>query len=123
MPSRIWQGVSDFTNVKMYFITMKPRSQRISWMLVFAIRRSLIPFMKTTGMLYPTFLTTILQRFVIRSFFIKVKTIANNEGIMPYIFDELSVSDYPLDLILNHVYDRSSGLSYHLSRKYLKTRN
>ena len=103
---------------------MKPRSQRISWMLVFAIRRSLIPFMKTPqGMLYPDFSyynpTAILNHKVP---FIKVKTIANNEGIMPYIFDELErVSDYPLDLILNHMsmIDRPD-YPYLLSRKYLK---
>ena len=67
---------------------MKPRSQRISWMLVFAIRRSLIPFMKTPqGCSIRTFSyynpTAILRHKVP---FIKVKTIANNEGIMPYIF-------------------------------------
>ncbi len=49
--------------------------------------------MKTPqGMLYPDFSyynpTAILNHKVP---FIKVKTIANNEGIMPYIFDELGV--------------------------------
>ena len=41
---------------------------------------------------------------------------------MPYIFDELErVSDYPLDLILNHMsmIDRPD-YPYLLSRKYLK---
>ena len=62
---------------------MKPRSQRISWMLVFAIRRFFDTIHEdTTGMLYPDFSyynpTAILRHKVP---FIKVKTIANNEGL------------------------------------------
>lgn len=93
-------------------------------MLVFAIKTVFDTIHEdTTGMLYPDFSyynpTAILKH---KLPFIKVKTIANNEGIMPYIFDELErVSDYPLDLILNHMsmIDRPD-YPYLLSRKYLK---
>ena len=119
-----WQGVQDFTNVQDVIdhyetrVTTNFLDAGFRYKTVF----NTIPE-DTTGMLYPDFSyynpTAILKHKVP---FIKVKTIANNEGIMPYIFDELErVSDYPLDLILNHMsmIDRPD-YPYLLSRKYLK---
>ena len=120
-----WQGVQDFTNVQDVIDNYETKvNQRISWMQVFTIKTVFDTIHEdTTGMLYPDFSyynpTAILNHKVP---FIKVKTIANNEGIMPYIFDELErVSNYPLDLILNHMsmIDRPD-YPYLLSRKYLK---
>ena len=119
-----WQGVQDFTNVQDVIdhyetkVTTNFLDAGFRYKTVFDTIQE-----DTTGMLYPDFSyynpTAILRQKVP---FIKVKTIANNEGIMPYIFDELErVSDYPLDLILNHMsmIDRPD-YPYLLSRKYLK---
>ena len=103
---------------------MRPRSQRNFLDAGFRYKTVFDTIHEdTTGMLYPDFSyynpTAILNHKIP---FIKVKTIANNEGIMPYIFDELErVSNYPLDLILNHMsmIDRPD-YPYLLSRKYLK---
>ena len=119
-----WQGVQDFTNVQDVIdnyetkITTNFLDAGFRYKTVFHTIHE-----DTTGMLHPDFSyynpTAILKHKVP---FIKVKSIANNQGIMPYIFDELErVSDYPLDLILNHMsmIDRPD-YPYLLSRKYLK---
>ena len=119
-----WQGVQDFINVQDVIdnyetkVTTNFLDAGFRYKTVFDTIHE-----DTTGMLYPDFSyynpTAILNHKVP---FIKVKTIANNEGIMPYIFDELErISDYPLDLILNHMsmIDRPD-YPYLLSRKYLK---
>ena len=119
-----WQGVQDFTNVQDVIdnyetkVTTNFLDAGFRYKTVFHTIHE-----DTTGMLHPDFSyynpTAILKHKVP---FIKVKSIANNQGIMPYIFDELErVSDYPLDLILNHMsmIDRPD-YPYLLSRKYLK---
>ena len=84
---------------KMWSITMRPRSQWISWMLVFAIKLSLIPSMKIQrGCSIQTFSyynpTAILKHKVP---FIKVKPLQTMKESCLIYFDELErVSDYPL---------------------------
>lgn len=119
-----WTGIQDFTNVQDVIdnyetnVTTKFLEAGFHYQTVFDTRTA-----DDSGMLYPDFSyynpTAILRE---RVPFIKVKTIANNEGITPYIFDELErISDYPLTLILNHMsmIDRPD-FPYLLARKYLQ---
>ena len=54
--------------------------------------------------------------------FLKVKTFLGNQQIAPFLFDEVErVSDYPVDLIVNHMSAiHGPTENYLLSRKYLK---
>ena len=119
-----WQGVQDFTNVQDVIdnyetkVTTNFLEAGFCYKTVFHTIHE-----DTTGMLYPDFSyynpTAILRHKVP---FIKVKTISHNQGIMPYIFNEIEkTSQYPLDLIINHMsmIDRPD-FPYLLSRKYLK---
>ncbi|WP_394405101.1 rhamnan synthesis F family protein [Streptococcus sp. 20-1249] len=77
----------------------------------------------TTGMLHPDFSyynpTAILKHKVP---FIKVKTIDANQHITPYILDEIErTSDYPVDLIVEHMSNINyPDFKYLLGRKLLK---
>lgn len=63
--------------------------------------------------------TKILQKGVP---FLKVKAIVGNPIISPFLFDEIErISDYPVDLIVNHISMIYSPVKpYLLSRKYLE---
>ena len=119
-----WKNVQDFTNVQDVIdnyetkVTTNFLDAGFHYQTVFDTLKE-----DTAGMLYPDFSyynpTAILKH---RLPFIKVKTIAYNQGIMPYIFNEIERnSQYPLDLIINHMsmIDRPD-FPYLLSRKYLK---
>ncbi|AGU72967.1 rhamnan synthesis F family protein [Streptococcus constellatus subsp. pharyngis] len=118
-----WQNVRDFTYVQ---DVIDHYESNITTTLVAAGFKYRTVFdtvnEDTEGMLHPDFSyynpTAILKH---KAPFIKVKTIVANQGIAPYLFDEIECkTSYPVDLIISHMSKIDMpDLPYLLGRKYL----
>lgn len=118
-----WQNIQDFTEVQDVIdhyetqVTTNLTKVGFCYQTVFNTLQA-----DASGMLYPDFSyynpTAILNN---RVPFIKVKTIAANEGLAPYLLNEIErLSNYPVSLIVKHM--SRIGLPdspYLLSRKLL----
>lgn len=101
-----WQNIQDFTEVQDVIdhyetqVTTNLVQAGFHYQTVFNTIQA-----DASGMLYPDFSyynpTSILKN---RVPFIKVKTIAANEGLTPYILNDIeNTTDYPVDLIVKHM--------------------
>jgi len=101
-----WQNIQDYTEVQDVIdhyetqVTTNLVQAGFHYQTVFNTIQA-----DASGMLYPDFSyynpTSILKN---RVPFIKVKTIAANEGLTPYILNDIeNTTDYPVDLIVKHM--------------------